>query len=69
MVLSEIYWTFLTGSCFAFLGLTIRALLKSKCDNVECCGLKIHRNVELEEKIDELELQQERHQDNNLMRI
>jgi len=33
--------------------------LKSKCDTVELCGLKIHRNVEVEEKLDEMEMNQQ----------
>jgi hypothetical protein len=32
----------------AIIGLTLRMCLRSKCDQVECFCLKIHRNVELE---------------------
>ena len=32
-------------------------LYKSKCENVKCCGIEIKRNVALEEKADELEMQ------------
>ena len=43
---------FLTISTLLFgcFGLSMKYLLKSKCDNVHlCCGLiKVHRNVELE---------------------
>jgi hypothetical protein len=38
--------------CLACVGF----LYKSKCDQIEMPCLKIHRNVELEEKVDELEL-------------
>ena len=48
MELSETYWILLTTSGFAFMGLIIRYALKSKCDNVECCCIKIHRNTEQE---------------------
>ena len=32
----------------AIIGLSLRMCLRSKCDQVECLCLKIHRNVELE---------------------
>jgi len=38
--------------CLACVGF----LYKSKCDQIDMPCLKIHRNVELEEKVDELEL-------------
>lgn len=67
-MLSETFWSVFVGLGFAFLGLTIKACLRSKCDNVEFCGIRIHRNVEVEEKIDEIELGRPQ-QENNLMRI
>jgi hypothetical protein len=33
---------------------------KSKCKSFQCCGLKIERNTELEEKYDEKELELQR---------
>jgi hypothetical protein len=66
-MLSETFWSVFCGLAFAFLGLTIKACLRSKCDNVEICGLKIHRNVEVEEKIDEIEMG--RPQQDNFTRI
>jgi hypothetical protein len=60
-MLSEIFWTFLITSTIGFcLGL-VGLLYKSKCQEVSCCGLKVIRNVELEEKIDEMNI--ERHVD------
>ena len=43
---------------FAFLGVVVRYLLKSKCKDVKCCwGLfECERAVDLEEKMEELEL-------------
>jgi hypothetical protein len=55
-MLSETFWSIFVGLGFTFLGLTIKACLRSKCDNIEFCGIKIHRNVEIEEKIDEMEI-------------
>ena len=43
---SEGFWITLTGLIIGFMGLTIRICLKSKCDMVECCCIKIHRSVE-----------------------
>ena len=63
-MLSETFWSVFCGLAFAFLGLTIKACLRSKCDNVEFCGIKIHSNVEMEEKIDEMEMAQPRREDN-----
>jgi hypothetical protein len=60
----QVFWLTVMGSVVAVLGLVIKALSKSKCDIIECGScLKIHRNVELEEKIDELELAH--HRDND----
>ena len=47
------FWLSLGGLIFGFLGLTIRYCLKSKCDSVECCCIKIHRAVDVEERIEE----------------
>ena len=61
-MLSEIFWTFFItstiGCCLGVVGL----IYKSKCNEISCCGLKITRNVEIEEKIDEMNL--ERHHEN-----
>ena len=53
---SEGFYITIGGLLFGFLGLTIRYCLKSKCDRVECCCIKIHRAVDLEEKLEEREL-------------
>ena len=53
---SEGFWITLSGLVIGFLGLSIRMCLKSKCDTVDCCCIKIHRAVELEEKIEEKQL-------------
>jgi NAD(P)H-hydrate repair Nnr-like enzyme with NAD(P)H-hydrate dehydratase domain len=52
-IYSEGFWITLAGLIIGFLGLTIRACLKSKCDEVACCGCRIHRAVEVEERIEE----------------
>lgn len=46
---TEGFWIAFSSMTFAFLGLTIRFCLKSKCDEVSCFGVHIHRRVELED--------------------
>jgi hypothetical protein len=52
-IYSEGFWITLAGLVIGFLGLTIRACLKSKCDEVSCCGCRIHRAVDVEERLEE----------------
>ena len=54
---SEIFYSFLITSLIGCSLGIMRMLYKSKCENVMCCGLEIKRNVALEEKADELEMQ------------
>ena len=51
-----IFFLTLTASILGFCGLIVNACIKSKCDNVEFCCIKVHRNVEAEEKIEEFEI-------------
>lgn len=53
---SEGFWITLTGLVIGFLGVTVKMCLKSKCDEVNICCIKIHRSVELEEKLEERQL-------------
>ena len=53
---SEGFWITLTGLVIGFLGLSVRMCLKSKCDQVELCCIKIHRDTTAEEKIEERQL-------------
>jgi hypothetical protein len=43
--LSETFFILLITGGFAFLGLSVRYALRSKCDSVECGCLKVHRNT------------------------
>jgi len=58
--MSEIFWSFLITSLIAFFTVIVRMCYKSKCENIQCglTGITIKRNVVLEEKTDEIELQQ-----------
>jgi len=46
--LSETFWVAFVASIIGFLCLSLKMCLKSKCDSIEICGLKIHRNIEAE---------------------
>lgn len=52
MELSESFYILLVTGGFAFLGLAVRYALRSACDKVECCCIKIHRNTEQENRAD-----------------
>ena len=49
-IYDAVFFVTISTLLFGCFGLSIKYLLKSKCDNVIlCCGLiKVHRNVELE---------------------
>jgi hypothetical protein len=53
-----VFFSFLITSVIGcLLGIT-RMIYKSKCKSCSCCGCKLERDVNGEEKIDELEIQQ-----------
>ena len=49
-VYNDVFFISIATLTFSFLGVVIKSMLASKCDNVNiCCGLiKIHKTVELE---------------------
>ena len=53
---SEGFYITMATLIIGFMGLSIRQCLQSKCDEVVCCCLKIHRDVNLEERIDEMKI-------------
>ena len=57
---TEMFWSFMITSIIACVLALVQYLFKSKCDNIECCCIKIHRSVELEsnEAITQVELPQ-----------
>ena len=54
-MLREIFWTFVittfSGCCLVML----KGILKSKCKTIECCGIKIERDLEIELKDREMD--------------
>ena len=49
MELTEVFWTIFVATASALVFGLVKACLKSKCDEVSCCCIKIHRNIEAEE--------------------
>lgn len=47
-MLSELFWTSFVTTLIALIGFSLRICLRSKCDQVEICCLKVHRAVDLE---------------------
>lgn len=46
--MDDVFWISITTILVGFFGMSMRMCLRSKCDNVECFCLKIHRNTEQE---------------------
>lgn len=52
--LSEVFYSLLLTSGIGLILALARMAYKSKCKNIECCGcIKIERDIEAEEAIDE----------------
>ena len=52
------FWIVIVGSLIGFFTVVLQQCYKSKCDRFSlCCGLlRIHRNIEAELEIDEINL-------------
>jgi len=48
MDLSETFWLTLMATSAGVIGLVIKKMAQSKCDEINCWGIKIHRRVDLE---------------------
>ena len=46
--LSETFWLTVLATGSAILALVIKKISSSKCDEINCFGIRIHRKVELE---------------------
>lgn len=55
-MVSEVFLTTLSVSAFGFFLAVLGVCYKSKCKTIDCCCIKIVRDVEGEEKIDTDEL-------------
>ena len=52
MPLTEVFLSFVISSGIACILALAQYLFKSKCNTIECCCIKIHRNVELEQNVE-----------------
>jgi len=63
--MSEIFYTFLVTSLISCTLATLRMIYKSKCVSCKIWGFEIIRDVQLEERIDELDIQRSKTLGNN----
>ena len=64
-MLSEIFYTFLITSIITCTLAVVRMIYRSKCRSCKIWGFEIIRDVELEERIDELDIQMSKSLGNN----
>ena len=55
MDLSETFWLTLMATGAGIIGLVIKKMAQSKCDEISFCGVHIHRRVDLETNDDNSE--------------
>jgi hypothetical protein len=56
-MLTEVFYSFLITSLIGCVLALAKMAYKSKCKRCSICGISVEHSVELEEKIDELEIQ------------
>jgi hypothetical protein len=52
-----IFWISITANLISLIIGLVKICSKSKCDNVELCCIKIHRNVQLEFEESKIEME------------
>ena len=57
MVFSEMFWTFFITSILACILKLSSSIYKSKCSHIKCCGFDVERNVQLEEREHEYDIE------------
>ena len=60
--MTESFWSFVIVSGSGFLLALIKMMYKSKCSQIDLCCIKITRNVEVEAREDEIEMQRNNNQ-------
>jgi len=48
MDFTETFWLTVLATGAGIMGLIIKKMAASKCDDISCCGIHIHRRVDLE---------------------
>ena len=64
MKLSEAFWSLLVATGAALIFGLVKACLKSKCDEVACGCIKIHRNIAAEENEHKIDVQHNQNPEN-----
>ena len=60
-----VFFSFLITSVIGCILGVSKMIYKSKCRSCSCCGMKLERDVEGEERIDELEIERSKALENN----
>lgn len=66
LTFTETFYMFIITSGIGFFLALVKSCYKSKCKEVSCCCMKIIRDVETEEKLDELTNNKSDSKDNNI---
>jgi hypothetical protein len=62
-----VFWSFFITSVIGCVLKFGSMAYKTKCKEISCCGFKIIRDIEAEEKIDEEIIKSKQPQDNNIV--
>ena len=62
-----VFWSFFITSVIGCILKFGSMAYKTKCKEISCCGFKIIRDIEAEEKIDEEIIKSKQPQDNNIV--
>lgn len=63
----QIFWTFFISTMCGFILALGRQMYKSKCKEIQICCIKVVRDVESEEKFDEVSLQHNNNNNNDII--
>ena len=56
-MLSEGFWVFLVGTSAGIVGVILKICYDSKCSDIECCCIKIKRDIGKEVEEDKFKIQ------------
>ena len=63
---NSVFFITITTIIFGVVSLSIRTCLRSKCKRLDCCGILVERDVEVEEHIDERAMELRRNDSINI---
>lgn len=56
-MLSEGFWVFLVGTSAGIIGVVLKLCYDSKCETIDCCCIKIKRNIDKEIEDDKFKIE------------